>query len=113
MNEQQAVEGLTKALIKSGTGYEINKSKEIAQIVYKVIAEHLGSAPADTDRWKGEKTCLQKDLGLDSLDFVELAMGVEDELDMSFPEKTEKRYWDEGKTLVLDILQLSYKLRYN
>lgn len=56
---------------------------DIVQRVIKIVAEQLGVAEADI---KNESKFVE-DLGADSLDTVELVMGLEDEFEMEIPDE--------------------------
>lgn len=107
MDDNQVIDNLTEALVKSGPRYEPETSREVASSVYKALVKQA----VVLEGWRGENTCIRDDLGMDSLDLVEMTMDIEDDIGISFALGVEKTYWDNGKTKVLDILQLAYRLK--
>ncbi len=99
-------------MVQCGPDYDPEKSREIAQGVYTAIKKS-GIDPCNNNRWKMENTCIDTDLGVDSLGFIELGIEIEEVLDIIFPVGTEASYWDAGKTSVLDTLKMSYENKHN
>ena len=110
MDENQIVDGLAEALVKSGP-YDPERSKEVAQGALTAIKSNYHTNPYESNKWNMEKTCLKKDLGFESLDFIEAGMELECALDIDI-DKRDEEYWAEGRTTVLDFMQLGYEVKY-
>ena len=55
----------------------------------KLMTERLMLAPERTDGLEPDSLLLKDGLGLDSLDCIELLLGIEDEFDLEFSEEQE------------------------
>jgi acyl carrier protein len=55
----------------------------------KLMTERLRLAPERTDSLEPDSLLLKDGLGLDSLDCIELLLGIEDEFDLEFSEDRE------------------------
>lgn len=60
----------------------MNNNNNTRERVVAVICTKLGTKPAEAE----DSANVQSDLGADSLDVVELAMGVEDEFNITIPD---------------------------
>ncbi len=112
MEENQFIAKLTDALVKSGPDYDPEKSREVAQATFTALIEQAGADPGTYSEWKMENTCISNDLGLDSMDFIEVLRGLEDALDVLIPDERDLRSFG-GKVSVLDLMQLGYEIKYN
>lgn len=70
----------------------------------KLLTERLRIAPERTDSLKPDSLLLKDGLGLDSLDCIELLLGIEDEFDLEFSEEQER--WMESFTSLVTLSQL-------
>jgi acyl carrier protein len=70
----------------------------------KLMTERLRLAPERTESLKPDSRLLKDGLGLDSLDCIELLLGIEDEFDLEFSEEQEG--WMESFTSLAALSQL-------
>jgi acyl carrier protein len=70
----------------------------------KLLTERLRIAPERTDSLETDSLLLKDGLGLDSLDCIELLLGIEDEFDLEFSEDQEG--WMESFTSLVTLSQL-------
>ena len=70
----------------------------------KLMTERLRLAPERTDSLEPDSLLLKDGLGLDSLDCIELLLGIEDEFDLEFNEEQEG--WMESFTSLAALSQL-------
>jgi len=72
-----------------------NKASKVSARVYEIIAEHTSNDPAKiTDDSK-----FIDDLGLDSLDIVELVMAFEEEFDQEIPDEDAEKLQTVGDVI--------------
>jgi len=70
----------------------------------KLMTERLRLAPERTDSLEPDSLLLKDGLGLDSLDCIELLLGIEDEFELEFNE--EQDGWMESFTSLAALSQL-------
>jgi len=70
----------------------------------KLMTERLRLAPERTDSLEPDSLLLKDGLGLDSLDCIELLLGIEDEFELEFNE--EQDGWMESFTSLATLSQL-------
>jgi acyl carrier protein len=70
----------------------------------KLMTERLRLAPERTDSLEPDSLLLKDGLGLDSLDCIELLLGIEDEFELEFNEEQES--WMESFTSLATLSQL-------
>jgi acyl carrier protein len=70
----------------------------------KLMTERLRLAPERTDSLEPDALLLKDGLGLDSLDCIELLLGIEDEFELEFNE--EQDGWMESFTSLATLSQL-------
>lgn len=74
-------------------------NEEIRNKVYSIIAEHTGKKLDDKDNGINDDAKFIDDLGLDSLDLVELVMAFEEEFGQEIPDKDAEELTTVGKTI--------------
>ncbi len=76
--------------------------KSPAEIVTRVLGEQLGCSTEEITR----ETKLRGDLGVDSLDDVEILMQLEEELDVEIPDDEAEKFLSGGGDLDVTVGQL-------
>jgi len=78
--------------------------EEVIPRLKKLLTERLRLAPERTDSLEPDSLLLKDGLGLDSLDCIELLLGIEDEFDLEFNEEQEG--WMESFSSLAALSQL-------
>ena len=78
--------------------------EEVIPRLKKLMTERLKLPPERTDGLEPDSPLLQDGLGLDSLDCIELLLGIEDEFDLEFSEEQEG--WMNSFTSLAALAQL-------
>ena len=78
--------------------------KDVIPRLKKLMTERLRLAPERTASLEPDSLLLKDGLGLDSLDCIELLLGIEDEFDLEFSEEQEG--WMESFTSLAALSQL-------
>ena len=78
--------------------------EEVIPRLKKLLIERLRVAPERTDALEPDSLLMQDGLGLDSLDCIELLLGIEEEFDLEFSEDQEG--WIEHFSTLGSISQL-------
>jgi acyl carrier protein len=73
--------------------------QDVKKRVYSIIAEHTGKNINDADHGITDDSKFIDDLGLDSLDLVELVMAFEEEFGQEIPDKDAEELTTVGKTI--------------
>jgi acyl carrier protein len=78
--------------------------EEVIPRLKNLMTERLRLAPERTDNLEPNSLLLEDGLGLDSLDCIELLLGIEDEFDLQFTEEQET--WMESFTSLATLSQM-------